>query len=200
MASASGGLRERKRRRQPATAAIARAAARVASFAPLAAADARVLILGTMPGVASLAAGEYYAHPRNQFWRLMGELCGARFELPYAQRCRILLERGVALWDVFGSCVRRGSADSAIELADAQRNDLAAFIDAHPALERILCNGRLAYESYQRNSAAQVAAKFPLLRVVAVPSTSPAHAGMHLAQKLVLWRAAWPHPKGHQPT
>jgi double-stranded uracil-DNA glycosylase len=167
---------------------------RVASFAPLAAPDARVLVLGTMPGVASLAAAQYYAHPRNQFWSLMGELCGARTELPYERRCRILLERGVALWDVFGSCVRPGSADSAIELPDAQLNDLGGFLEAHPALERILCNGRLAHASFQRHWAVQVTAKFPQIRVLAVPSTSPAHAGMTLAQKLALWRAAWPAP------
>jgi double-stranded uracil-DNA glycosylase len=167
---------------------------RVASFAPLAAPDARVLVLGTMPGVASLAAAQYYAHPRNQFWSLMGELCGARIELPYECRCRILLERGVALWDVFGSCVRPGSADSAIELPDAQLNDLGGFLEAHPALERILCNGRLAHASFQRHWAVQVTAKFPQIRVLAVPSTSPAHAGMTLAQKLALWRAAWPAP------
>jgi len=185
-----------KRRSVPAArnAVLVQSRKRVASFAPLAAPDARVLILGTMPGVASLAAGEYYAHPRNQFWTLMGELCGARAELPYAQRCRILLESGVALWDVFGSCVRPGSADSAIELADAQLNNLAGFVKAHPILERILCNGRLAQESFSRHSAAQVALKFPKLQVLAVPSTSPAHAGMRLAQKLALWRAAWPYP------
>jgi double-stranded uracil-DNA glycosylase len=168
-------------------------AERVASFAPLATADARVLILGTMPGVASLAAAQYYAHPRNQFWSLMGELCGARPELPYAQRCRILLAQHVALWDVFGSCVRPGSADSAIELADAQLNDLPGFIAAHPALERILCNGRLALASYQRHSGRAIALKFPKLKILGVPSTSPAHAGMRLAQKLAAWRAAWPH-------
>ncbi|MGA3159234.1 MAG: DNA-deoxyinosine glycosylase [Steroidobacteraceae bacterium] len=195
---ANAPKRSRARKRLPAPTGSARSTARVASFAPLAAPDARVLILGTMPGVASLAAAQYYAHPRNQFWTLMGELCGARAELPYAQRCRILLERGVALWDVFSSCVRPGSADSAIELAGAQLNDLVAFIDAHPALERILCNGRLAHQSYRRNSAAQVTAKFPRLQVVAVPSTSPAHAGMRAAQKLVVWRAAWPRPSGHK--
>lgn len=167
---------------------------RIASFAPFTAPDARVLVLGTMPGVASLAAARYYAHPRNQFWTVMGELCGAGAELPYAQRCRILLERGVALWDVFGSCVRTGSADSAIELLDAQLNDLGGFLEAHSALERILCNGRLAHSSFHRHWAAHVKVKFPQIRVLAVPSTSPAHAGMTLAQKLSLWRAAWPTP------
>lgn len=189
---ATAATRLRARKRQPTSAIGSRRTARVASFAPLAAADAQVLILGTMPGVASLAAAEYYAHPRNQFWTLMGKLCGARTELPYAQRCRILLERRVALWDVFGSCVRPGSADSAIELADAQLNDLAGFLDAHAAIERILCNGRLALESYHRHCGARVAAKFPLLQVLGVPSTSPAHAGMALAEKLTVWRAAWP--------
>jgi len=187
----------RKRRPAPAARSVGhkQSATRVASFAPLAAPDARVLVLGTMPGVASLAAAQYYAHPRNQFWTLMGELCGARADIPYAQRCQILLERGVALWDVFGSCARSGSADSAIELADAQLNDLAGFVAAHPALERVLCNGRLALASYHRHSARQIALKFPQVQALAVPSTSPAHAGMPLAQKLSVWRAAWPKPQ-----
>jgi len=88
--------------------------------------------------------------------------------------------------------VRPGSADSAIELANAQLNDLSGFVAAHPALERILCNGRLALASYERHSARQIAASFPRVQVRAVPSTSPAHAGMRLAQKLSLWRSAWP--------
>jgi hypoxanthine-DNA glycosylase len=157
--------------------------------------NARLLILGSMPGVASLAAGQYYAHPRNQFWMLMGALCGARPELSYAARCRVLRANGIALWDVFGSCVRPGSADSAIELADAQLNDLIGFVETHKWLERILCNGRLAYESFRRHSGASLARTFPALQVLPVPSTSPAHAGLPLARKLALWRAAWL-PKG----
>ncbi len=144
-----------------------------------------------MPGRASLAAGQYYAHPRNQFWTVMGALCGARPELSYAQRCRMLRAHGVALWDVFGSCVRPGSADSAIELADAELNDLTGFIRSHKSLERILCNGRLAFESLRRHSGASLARHFPALQVLPVPSTSPAHAGVPLERKLALWRAAW---------
>lgn len=157
----------------------------------MAARSARLLILGSMPGVASLNAGQYYAHPRNQFWTMMGELCGAQAEMPYARRCRILRASGVALWDVFSSCVRPGSADSAIEVAGAQLNDLIGFVGKHKLLERILCNGRLAYDSFLRHSAPSVALRFPDLQVLSVPSTSPAHAGLSLARKLERWRAAW---------
>lgn len=157
----------------------------------MAARDARLLVLGSMPGLASLAAGQYYAHPRNQFWTLMGELCGARPELSYKARCRMLRANGIALWDVFGSCVRAGSADSAIELANAELNDLAGFVETHPSLERILCNGRLAFESFRRHSGVSLAQRFPALQVLPVPSTSPAHAGVPLMRKLALWRAAW---------
>lgn len=144
-----------------------------------------------MPGVASLAAGQYYAHPRNQFWTLMGALCGARPELPYAVRCNHLRASHIALWDVFGSCVRPGSADGAIELAGAQLNDLPGFVETHKSLERILCNGRLAFDSLRRTFGVALAMQFPNLKVLAVPSTSPAHAGLSLEKKLALWRAAW---------
>jgi len=82
---------------------------RVFSFEPIEDAVSTVLILGSMPGKASLAAGEYYAHPRNVFWTIMGELVGAHPGLPYQDRLKILRCSGIALWDVLGSCVRPGS-------------------------------------------------------------------------------------------
>jgi len=97
----------------------------IRSFEPIATPNARVLILGSMPGVASLEAGQYYAHPQNAFWRIMGELVGAGLEKPYDERARILKANGVALWDVLQSCIRPGSLDS--DIRDEVPNDFAAF-------------------------------------------------------------------------
>ena len=120
-------------------------AERIRCFPPVADPDtARVLILGSMPGVASLTAQRYYAHPRNQFWPIMGALFGAGPDLPYAERLRALTRAGIALWDVLESCERAGSLDAAIDVRSAQANDFAAFFDAHPGIVRIAFNGGTA--------------------------------------------------------
>jgi TDG/mug DNA glycosylase family protein len=160
---------------------------RVRCFLPVAdPAKARVLILGSMPGVASLSAGQYYAHPRNQFWTIMGELFGAGPALPYDQRLAVLTRSGIALWDVLASCERRGSLDSAIDTRSAQANDFAAFLDAHPLITRICFNGALAETCFRRDVMPHVRA----LETLRLPSTSPAHAGLPAAEKLQHWRAA----------
>ncbi len=160
------------------------------SFAPVARDDARVLILGSMPGEASLAAGQYYAHPRNQFWPIMQAICGAGPALPYAQRLERLRECRIALWDVLHSCVRAGSLDAAIERASAVPNDLPELLRAHAAIGRICCNGAAAFQSLQRHFGAALALEFPHVRALRLPSTSPAHAGMPASEKLAAWRAA----------
>jgi TDG/mug DNA glycosylase family protein len=100
---------------------------RVFCFEPVGDTASTVLILGSMPGKVSLAADQYYAHPRNVFWTIMGELVGARPDLPYKERLDILRCCGIALWDVLGSCVRAGSLDSSIKTASAAPNDLNFF-------------------------------------------------------------------------
>ena len=116
----------------------------IRSFAPIAAPGATVLILGSMPGRASLLAGQYYAHPRNAFWPIMGELFGAGPELPYARRVRVLARAGVAVWDVLASCTRGGSLDSDIDPGSIVANDFASFFRAHPRIERVYFNGAMA--------------------------------------------------------
>lgn len=151
-------------------------------FPPVVAPDARLLILGSFPSEASLAAGHYYAHPRNLFWRILGELLGERLvELPFEQRYRIVRERGIAIWDVHSACRREGSLDSAIR--DSRPNDFARLRQLAPAIERVVFNGRHAarFEQAFREQGYDV-------RVL--PSTSPAYAAMPMADKLAAWREA----------
>ncbi|MGH8232515.1 MAG: DNA-deoxyinosine glycosylase [Steroidobacteraceae bacterium] len=162
---------------------------RVCSFAPLVGARTRILILGSMPGVASLTAGQYYAHPRNQFWRIMGAVCEAGPERPYRERLRLLTRAGFGLWDVLESCVRPGSLDAAIEHASAEANDLPSLLRSR-AIVRVCCNGGTAHRALQRYFGVQLAREFAGLQVRALPSTSPANASWSYARKLHAWRAA----------
>jgi hypoxanthine-DNA glycosylase len=162
----------------------------VASFAPIAAATARVLILGSMPGVASLAAGQYYAHPQNAFWPIIGTIVGCEPASPYRDRMRALRARGIALWDVLQRCERAGSLDSAIVARTIRTNDFAAFLARHRRIGTVLCNGGTAHAKFTGLVLPGLVAAGCLLRVVRLPSTSPAHAGQTRAQKLAAWRRA----------
>lgn len=147
---------------------------------------ARALILGSMPGGASLRQARYYAHPQNLFWPLMERFVGASPGLPYEQRLDRLRSAGIALWDVIASCERVGSLDSAIRGAVA--NDFAGFFAAHPALTAVLFNGAAAETTFLRQvPAAVVPAGVRLLRL---PSTSPANRGIDTEEKARAWRAA----------
>jgi double-stranded uracil-DNA glycosylase len=159
----------------------------IRSFPPIADRSARRLILGSMPGEASLAAGQYYAHPRNQFWPIMGELVGADPALPYPVRVARLLAAGIAVWDVLACCVRPGSLDSAIVPGSALPNDFPRFFARHPGIERVYFNGGMAERSFLRLVLPQLDANGLVLH--RLPSTSPAHAARNAAQKLALWRA-----------
>jgi len=161
---------------------------RAKSFPPVIAPDARVLIVGSMPGTASLAAGQYYAHPYNQFWRILGQICGAGPELAYEQRLARLRAHGIALWDVLDSCVRRGSLDSAIEHHSAIANDIPALLRGAPQMRRICCNGATAYHGVRRYFGDALDTLG--VTVLRLPSTSPANAGWSFARKLAAWRAA----------
>jgi double-stranded uracil-DNA glycosylase len=157
----------------------------VRSFAPIAAPDARILILGSMPGIASLEAGQYYAHPRNAFWPIMGALFGAGPDLPYAERVARLKAEGVAVWDALQACEREGSLDSKIR--SEVPNDFAVFFAAHPAIRRIGLNGGKAAASFRKHAAHFLPAN---AQVHLLPSTSPAHAARGFEEKCAIWRAA----------
>lgn len=164
----------------------------VRSFPPIETPDARVLILGSMPGVASLAAGQYYAHPQNAFWRIVGTLCDFPADAPYAQRVRALQDAGIALWDVLHACERPGSLDASISRRSEVPNDLPGFLRTHPAVRLIAFNGGLAAAAFRRHIAPQLAGMPPdaAPELIRLPSTSPAHASLSFADKLAAWRGA----------
>ena len=163
----------------------------IAGFPPLAQPAARVLILGSMPGKASLTAGQYYAHPRNAFWPIFGELLGAYPNLAYAERCQILTDQGIAVWDVLKSCRRPSSLDADIDKASIVANDFAAFFAGHPHLKQVYFNGATADLSFRRHVAATLDLRH--LHFQRLPSTSPAHAAMSFQQKLAVWRIITAH-------
>ena len=160
--------------------------AQVSSFPPLSGPRARVLVLGSMPGKASLAAQQYYAHPRNAFWPIIEAVLGIGRDQPYALRCRQLVARDIAVWDVLQSCYRPGSLDADIDPASIMANDFVAFFSGHPRIRRICFNGATAQQVFRR----QVLPSLPadhLPDMIRLPSTSPAHAGMRLEQKITEW-------------
>jgi len=139
-----------------------------------------------MPGRESLKQLQYYAHPHNAFWKIMGELTGAHPALPYSQRLQALKAAHIALWDVLHSCEREGSLDS--DIAAEEANDFAAFFARHPRITRVYFNGAKAEQSFKRFVLGKQG--LPLLELQRLPSTSPAHAGMRYEEKLKLWREA----------
>ena len=144
--------------------------------------SARILILGSFPSQASLQAQQYYAHPRNQFWRILGAVIDAPlFELPYPERIAHVQAAGLAIWDSYAACEREGSLDAAI--GDTRPTDIVGLRKSALALRRVCFNGRSAARREQEMVALGLATRV-------LPSTSPAHAGMSFDDKLARWRAA----------
>lgn len=159
--------------------------ASVYSFPPVVSRNSKVLILGSMPGEVSLKAAQYYAHPRNAFWRIMGELFGAGLSLPYQERLVVLNGAGIALWDSLRACTRPGSLDSAIR--DEEANDFTALFTSFPKITHVFFNGAKSEAAFRRHVLPTLARS---QRVFArLPSTSPAHAGMTFDEKVKRWRA-----------
>jgi hypoxanthine-DNA glycosylase len=157
---------------------------RICSFAPVARPDARVLVLGSMPGKRSLEQGEYYAHPQNAFWKIMATLTGAPAVAPYPQRLESLQAAGIALWDVLASCERHGSLDADISAESV--NDFSLFFCEHAGIARVFFNGAKAAQSFHKFVLGRQ--DLPPLIYTRLPSTSPAHAGLDFAAKLAAWR------------
>ena len=151
-------------------------------MAPVGAADARLLILGSLPGEASLAAQRYYAHPTNQFWRLLGSALGEELAaLPYERRLERLAAREIALWDVVAEARRQGSLDGAIRAATP--NELARYAATHPRLEAVAFNGRTAGAIGRR-----ALGERPDLALIELPSSSAALT-RPFANKAAAWAA-----------
>ena len=152
------------------------------SFMPLINPQSRMLIIGSLPGVESLRQQQYYAHPRNAFWRIVYAIHGDTLDDDYSLRCKFILSKNLALWDVCGSAKRIGSADA--KMVDVEPNDIAGLLSDYPNIRQIILNGRKAEKEYRRF--------FGKLTIPAVyaPSTSPALASMTFDEKLSAWRNA----------
>lgn len=152
----------------------------LSGLAPVIDANTRVLVLGSFPGAASLAAGQYYAHPRNQFWALLTALIGDEMvTVSYTARLEVLSKNHIGLWDVLSACEREGSLDTAIRKPAA--NDFKRLRHLCPELETVGFNGQTSGKFAPQFAEAGY-------RTVVLPSSSPAHMAMSFEQKLAVWR------------
>lgn len=140
-----------------------------------------------MPGRVSLSQHQYYAHPHNLFWPIMGELFGAEPQLPYEERLRILQANGVALWDVLQQCYRASALDSDIVEASIIANDFAGFFARHTKIRHIYFNGAKAEQAFRRYVLLGLTG-LDHIELTRLPSTSPANASIPAGEKLESWR------------
>lgn len=154
---------------------------KVYSFPSISNKEAKVLVLGTMPGVASLELNQYYGQPRNAFWKLLFTILEEPFSSDYQVRKQVAIKNHIAIWDVLQACVREGSLDSAIEQEIPNNFDL--FFKEHPNIEYIVFNGQKAAKFFKQY--VRVSKNY---KQVTVPSTSPANAGISWEQKLKEWQ------------
>jgi hypoxanthine-DNA glycosylase len=160
----------------------------IQSFPPIASSTAQVLILGTMPGKASLRKRQYYAHPQNAFWRIVGGILGFDPAGPYDARVAAVESAGIAIWDVLRSCIRASSLDSAIEASSVVPNDFAGFLAEHPQIERICFNGVTAQALFMKHVRPRLMTHLEI-EARRLPSTSPANASLPLSEKKRAWQA-----------
>lgn len=156
-------------------------------FPPVFEADARILILGSMPGRASLQACQYYAHPQNKFWPIIENLFGIADPLDYSGRIRLLIGHRIALWDVLKTCLRTGSLDSSIQPKFIIANDFSTLYEAAPGIQAVFFNGRTAEQEYSKRIIPALPGKVAALPHYRLPSTSPAMACMTKEQKIERW-------------
>jgi len=158
-----------------------------AGFPPIVNADATVLVLGSLPSRKSIEASEYYAHPKNAFWRVMGELFGAGPDVPYAKRTELLKTNNIAVWDVLAQSVRPGSMDSDIDTTTAKPNDFSSFLEKYSEIGLVCFNGQKAAKMFEGMVLSGDCDLQTDLRYETLPSTSPAFASMSFEEKLRKW-------------
>lgn len=147
-----------------------------------------MLILGSLPSVKSLETGQYYGHPRNAFWPIMGKLFGAGLDLEYNKRRTIMIEHRIAIWDVLAASERPGSMDAAIDVTSATANDFGAFYRSQANIELVCFNGKAAASFFQQLVAPALENGSNTPDYQTMPSTSPAYAAMSFEEKLDRWR------------
>lgn len=153
---------------------------KVIGLAPIADENSRILILGTMPGVESLRLQAYYGNTRNLFWKLMAEVTGKKVPEEYDEKKRFLHKNKIALWDICQACFRDGSLDS--NISEETPNDIKSFVEDHPEIQAIAFNGQLSAKLFGKHIGG-----IPGLRVVTLPSSSPANASVTWKMKVSIW-------------
>jgi hypoxanthine-DNA glycosylase len=156
---------------------------KINSFQAFAQSDATRLVLGSMPSAESLRRQQYYGHPRNYFWRIMGELLNFDYKLPYDDRVKYLLKNHIALWDSVARCVRPGSMDA--DIKHAEPNDFESLFAKCPLITKVFFNGQAAHKLFVKHAGKM---NLPELELIVLPSTSPANASISYEKKLDAWR------------
>lgn len=159
-------------------------------LAPVCPESPRLLILGSMPGQQSLQQQQYYAHPRNGFWPIISQILNYPVEQTYQQRLEMLIKEQIALWDVVSECIRPGSLDSSIQTESIRPNPLADWLTKQASVTTVCFNGAKAEQLFNRYITPDLKTLNRELVLHRLPSTSPAHASMTLAQKRQHWQRA----------
>lgn len=169
----------------------------IESFAPVVPPDPAVLVLGSMPGIRSLQAGEYYAHPRNRFWTVMRDVAGGDPDATYQARLDRLGRAGIALWDVLKHCRREGSLDSAIRRSSEIPNEIGRMLEDHASIRLVALNGAKAAGAFRRRVLPGLGeAVLARVEILELPSTSPANASWSRARLVGAWSAIGPYIRG----
>jgi len=159
----------------------------VHSFEPVVGQDPRIIILGSMPGVVSLQAAQYYANPRNAFWTIIAELFGIHIDCSYESRVAQVSQLPLILWDTLKACHREGSLDSKILKQQIEANDIVGLVERHKGLRAIAFNGAASEKYFNQLEKPRLSADHQI-ELIKLPSTSPANASMKFEQKLMAWR------------
>ncbi len=152
---------------------------RISSFPPIISEGSKILILGSVPGVKSLEMQQYYAHPQNQFWKIIFQLFEEDFTADYQKRTEIIRKNNIALWDVIDSCEREGSLDTKIR--NEEHNDILKILRDHPNIKAVFCNGQKSFKNLKK-----ILGKESEIPIFVLPSTSPLHT-VSFDKKLAEW-------------